>query len=105
MITLIQIMAITFFLAAIRMKFWKTSVNTFVVLGAIFIIAVASLMEIPACWINAHLSVLALTMTFLMARVVYQRYILIKKDSLDLKCNKSCEMNFMRRKDDKKFDL
>jgi hypothetical protein len=91
MIIAIQIMAIAYFIAAIKMKFWRTSLNTFVVFGAIFLVTVLSHFEsLAPHWIEVHLSVVAFTMTFMMGRVVYQRCIdTLKKNKEDF-C-KGCE--------------
>lgn len=90
MVTIVQFMAVAYFIAAVRMRFWRTSVNTFVVLGAVFFIAVLSNFEVCRFyWIDLHLSIVAFTLTFMMGRVIYQRYALKVKDCLDMKC-KGC---------------
>lgn len=95
-IQVIQIMAILYFIYAVRLRVWKTSLNTFIVLSAFFLITVSR--EIPICvefWINYHLTVIAMTMTFLMGRVVFQSS---HKKYLDNICDKCTHFN--RRKDD-----
>ena len=88
MITIVQFMAVAYFIAAVRMKFWRTSMNTFVVLSAAFLIAILSNFEYYRLyWVDLHLSIVAFTLTFMMARVVYQRYVSKVKDCLDMKCN------------------
>ena len=90
MITIVQFMAVAYFIAAVRMKFWRTSMNTFVVLSAVFLIAILSNFEYYRLyWVDLHLSIVAFTLTFMMARVVYQRYVSKVKDCLDMKC-KGC---------------
>ena len=95
-IQIIQIMAILYFLYALRMKVWQTSLNTFVVLAAFFIVTVSREFEICRdIWIDYHLTIVAVAMTFLMGRVVYQS---VRKKYIDRICN-DCT-NFNRRKDD-----
>ena len=91
MIIAIQIMAIAYFIAAIKMKLWRTSFNTFVVFGVIFLISVLSHFEsLAPYWIEVHLSLVAFMMTFMMCRVGYQRYIDMLKKNKENFC-KGCE--------------
>lgn len=69
----LQIMAILYFITAVRMRVWRTSLNTFVVISTIFELCISY--EIPIiqrAWQQYHLYVIAGMMTFLMARVTYQ---------------------------------
>ena len=86
MITIVQFMAVAYFIAAVRMKFWRTSMNTFVVLSAVFLIAILSNFKYYRLyWVDLHLSIVAFTLSFMMVRVIYQRYISKAKDCLDIK--------------------
>ena len=90
MITIVQFMAVAYFIAAVRMRFWQTSMNTFVVLSAVFLISFLANFEICRYyWIDIHLGIVAFTLSFMMARVIYQRYVSKVKDCLDIKC-KGC---------------
>jgi hypothetical protein len=90
MIVAIQIMAIAYFIAAIKLKFWKTSLNTFIVFGAVFFITILSNIDaLNAHWVNIHLSIVAFTISFMMGRVVYQRCMDTLKKINDDKC-KEC---------------
>ena len=95
-IQIVQIMAILYFLYALRMKVWETSVNTFIVFVTFFIITISR--EVDACqeiWTDWHLSIVAITMTVLMARVVWQSVSKKYKENVCSGCD-----NFKRRKDD-----
>ena len=75
MVTIVQFMAVAYFIAAVRLKFWRTSVNTFIVLSAVFLVALLANFEFCLqYWIDIHLSIVAFTLTFIMGRVTYQRY-------------------------------
>ena len=72
-IQIIQIMAILYFLFALRLKTWKTSLNTFIVISGFFIIVVSR--EIEWClsiWIDYHMTIIGIIMTIIMARATYQ---------------------------------
>lgn len=94
----IQIMAIIYFIYAIRLKVWRTSLNTFVVLTAFFILTISREVEmLRDIWIDYHLIIIAIVMTFLMGRVVYQS---AHKKHKELICN-DC-INYNRRSTDEK---
>ena len=94
-IQIVQIMAILYFIYALRLKVWQTSLNTFVVILAFFLITVSREFEIcKEIWIDYHLTIVAATKTFLMGRVVFQS---VNKKYLDSICGKCTHF---RRKDD-----
>lgn len=95
-IQIIQIMAILYFIAAVKMKVWKVSLNTFVVLTAVFVVTISREFDFAQhIWIDYHLGIIGFTMTFLMVRVVYQS---INKKLVDSICD-NC-IDFKRRKGD-----
>lgn len=97
-IIIVQVMAILYFMFAVRYKVWQTSLNTFVVFTGFFVItATHEIVQAKEHWINYHLTLVGFIMTFLMARVVYQR--ITKKN--DEKCLFPDCKNKGRRKDDK----
>lgn len=72
-ITIIEIISILYFIAAVRMRVWRTSLNSFVVITASFVLLVSY--ECPyvrSHWMTYHLSIVAIVMTFIMVRVTYQ---------------------------------
>ncbi|MDO9304642.1 MAG: hypothetical protein Q7T77_04895 [Sulfuricurvum sp.] len=72
-IPILQIISILYFLFALRMRMWRISINSFVVITSVFVIAVSYESGIFKCvWANYHLSIVALMLTFIMARVTYQ---------------------------------
>jgi hypothetical protein len=84
MIEAVQIMAVLYLLFAIRMRVWRVSINTFIVILAFSIITLSREFEVLRnVWVNYHLSIIAIIMTVLITRVVYQ--IATKK-----KCDKIC---------------
>lgn len=96
-IEIIQIMAIMYFMYALRLKVWKTSLNTFVVIATFFVVTISR--EVPMLrdiWVDYHLTIIAMAMTFLMGRVVYQS---AHKKYKELVCN-DCT-NYNRRSTDK----
>jgi len=73
-IGLLQIMAVLYFVFAVRMQVWQTSLNTFVVIAAIFFIVITrEIAPLRTIWADYHFTIIALLMTFLMARVVWQK--------------------------------
>lgn len=92
-IYLIQIMSVLFFIFALRMRIWKTSLNTFIVFTVIFFISMSHEIEfLRAFWINYHLTVIATMMFVLMARVVYQSVRDISRAHRAKKLGKDCNM-------------
>jgi len=95
-IEIVQIMGVLYFIAALRMKVWKTSLNTFIVISGFFLITISREIEfLRDIWATYHLSIVGLIMTALMLRVVYQS---INKKLVDSVCD-NC-FDFKRRKDD-----
>ncbi len=74
-------MSILYFIYAIRIGMWNISLNSFVVIGMVFFISVSSLCPpLQAIWIDYHMAVIGVVMTFIMARVVYQKtYLKVKQ--------------------------
>jgi hypothetical protein len=72
-ISILQIISILYFIFAVRMQMWKISINSFVVITSVFVIAVSYESGMFQCiWVNYHLTIIALMLTFIMARVTYQ---------------------------------
>lgn len=96
-IEIIQIMAIVYFIYALRLQIWKTSLNTFVVMATFFILTISREVEmLRDVWVDYHLTIIAMAMTFLMGRVVYQS---AKKKYQKFMCS-DCT-NYNRRSTDK----
>lgn len=96
-IEIIQIMAIVYFIYALRLQIWKTSLNTFVIMATFFILTISREVEmLKNIWVDYHLTIVAIAMTFLMGRVVYQS---AHKKYKELLCN-DCT-NYNRRSTDK----
>lgn len=96
-IGIIQIMAILYFMYAVKLKIWNTSLNTFIVISTFFILTVSRELEIcREVWVDYHLTIIAISMTFIMGRVVFQS---ANKKYIQSMCQKCSE--FRRRKDDK----
>jgi len=71
----VQIMSVLFFMYAIRMQVWKTSLNTFVIIGVIFFISMSREIDVlKDVWADYHLSIVSALLMFLMARIVFQQY-------------------------------
>jgi prepilin signal peptidase PulO-like enzyme (type II secretory pathway) len=69
----IQIMAVLYFLFALRFTIWRTSLNSFIVIAGFFIITVSYEFELfKRFWLDYHLVIVAIIMTMVMVRVVYQ---------------------------------
>jgi predicted membrane protein len=72
-VAIIQIIGVLYFIVAIRFKVWQTSLNTFLVFATVFIIVVSREIDILCyIWADYHLSIVAILLTFMMARVVIQ---------------------------------
>lgn len=72
-IPILQIMSILYFIFAVRMRMWNISLNSFVVITSIFLIAVSYETKLFECvWADYHLTIVILMMTFIMARVTWQ---------------------------------
>jgi len=70
---ILQIMSILYFIFAVRMRMWNISINSFVVITSVFVIAVSYETKMFNCiWVNYHLTIIVLMLTFIMARVTYQ---------------------------------
>ena len=70
---IIQLIGVLYFLMAIRFKVWKTSLNTFLVFAAVFIIVTTREIEfLRTIWVDYHLTLIAALLTFMMVRVVIQ---------------------------------
>lgn len=96
-IHIIQIMAIIYFIYALRLKVWQTSINTFVVITTFFVVTISrEVVVLKDIWIDYHLTIIAIAMTFLMGRVVYQS---AKKKYQKFMCS-DCT-NYNRRSTDK----
>lgn len=66
-------MSILYFISAIKMKIWQTSLNSFVVVSVFFIITISHEFEvIRHIWISYHVTIFAIMLTFIMGRVTYQ---------------------------------
>ena len=72
-IPILQIVSILYFLFAVRMKMWSVSLNSFVVIATVFFIAVSHEIEWLQCvWVDYHLPIIAMMLTFIMSRVTWQ---------------------------------
>lgn len=72
-IPILQIISILYFMFAVRMQMWKISINSFVVITSVFIISVSYETGMFQCvWVDYHLSIIAIMLTFIMARVTWQ---------------------------------
>lgn len=72
-IPILQIISILYFVFAVRMQMWRVSINSFIVISTVFVLAVSYETKLFQCvWANYHLSIVALMLTFIMARVTWQ---------------------------------
>ena len=70
---ILQIISILYFIFALRMRMWKVSLNSFVVIATVFIIATTHEFKMfQGIWVNYHLPIIVIMMTFIMARVTWQ---------------------------------
>jgi len=72
-IPILQIMSILYFIFAVRMQMWKISLNSFIVISTVFILAVSSVSRLfNSIWLNYHLTVIVIMLTFIMVRTTWQ---------------------------------
>lgn len=94
----VQVLVILSFIFALRMKIWRTSLNSFVFINGLFILTITREIDFfVEIWTKWHVSIVGLTLLFVMSRVAYQSFY---KKYKDLLCN-DCT-NYNRRITDKK---
>lgn len=72
-IKLLEIMSVLYFIASLRMRVWNTSLNSFVVICVFFVITTSYEFDaLKKIWGSCHITILAVMLTFIMARVTYQ---------------------------------
>ncbi len=83
-IIVLKMVSILYFIGAIRLRVWRVSVSTFVIIATAFIIAMLNTIEIcREYWVNLHIGIIISVLTFLMIRVVWQKYETQHKDLID----------------------
>ena len=87
-IMIIQLIGVLYFLMAVRLKVWKTSLNTFLVFATAFtIVATREIEFLRTIWVDYHLTLIAALLTFMMVRVVIQGAYKKKTDN----CSRCCD--------------
>ena len=72
-IIILQIISILYFIFALRMKMWKISLNSFIVISTVFILSISSQISLFSnIWVNYHLTIIIAMLTFIIARTTWQ---------------------------------
>lgn len=70
-----QVFIILSFLFAVRMRVWKTSLNSFVFIAALFLLTISKeLQYFRDIWMCYHIAVMGLVLVFVMGRLSYQSF-------------------------------
>lgn len=94
----VQVLIILSFIFSLRMRAWKTSLNSFIFISGLFILTISREFNIlKEIWVNYHVSVMGITLFLVMSRVSYQSF---SKKYKELLCD-TCT-NYNRRSTDKK---
>ena len=94
----VQIFIILSFLFSLRMKVWRTSLNSFIFISGLFILTISREFQyLREAWEDYHISVMGITLFLVMARVSYQSFSKKYKEMLCSGCT-----NYSRRATDKK---
>lgn len=94
----VQIFIVLSFLFSLRMRVWKTSLNSFIFICGLFVLTISREFEyLRNIWINYHVSVMGITLFIVMSRVSYQSFYKKYKEFLCHDCT-----NYNRRATDKK---
>jgi hypothetical protein len=94
----VQIFIILSFLFSLRMRVWRTSLNSFIFICGLFILTISrEFEELRDVWTNYHVSVMGITLFLVMSRVAYQSFSKKYKEMLCSGCT-----NYNRRAADKK---
>lgn len=69
----LQMIGVLYFVFAVRMKIWQTSINTFIVFCTAFVVAISYQVEELKFVFENRVWLFNATLTFLFARVAYQQ--------------------------------
>ena len=84
---LLQLMAVLYFIFAVRMKIWQTSLNTFFVFCVAFVVAVSHQTESLRFIFDNRVWIFDIALTVLFARVAYQQICKKYNDNFKSKCS------------------
>lgn len=94
----VQILIVLSFIFSLRMRVWRTSVNSFVFISALFVLTISrEFAFFQSFWVNYHTSVMGAALVFVMGRLSYQSF---RKKCKDWMCS-DCT-NYNRREGDSK---
>lgn len=93
----VQIFIVLSFIFALRMRVWRTSLNSFIFICGLFTLTISREFDyLTNIWVNYHVLVIGFTLAFVMSRLSYQSF---SKKYKEMKCNDYT--NYNRRITDK----
>lgn len=93
----VQIFIVLSFIFALRMRVWRTSLNSFIFICGLFTLTISREFDyLTNIWVDYHVLVIGFTLAFVMSRLSYQSF---SKKYKEMKCNDYT--NYNRRITDK----